>query len=423
MVADLDQQPPPSSTHERWPLVTKLMMPAVTAAREHVGITEAIFRTHTFHSFPREFFYWTALDEVLKTGIFLMKLDGFLSDEEPPRASPDDGDPADRAIEAVLLEEEQLRARRLCELLVQLTLFAQKDQPALYKHFLLLEELKRGAGYNEELEEFHGVASGWVQATLDRTLAEIHALEPNADANDAWYARPHRRPVRSADWRQLISSARHRLIRALPFMTDFERLVLGTTYTEAFGGPSEAIHYRAGADPVEHSRESSVVAEGTKLSLLGLCVLRRLHDALGRPAVPPLEQIARVLDANQQPARLLDSLNSRPAVSIGDFVLASGYLGQVVEERISRFGYRSVRVELLAERPLPDLAADWFRVRDVVRVFSREKLVAGVRLQLGDPATVVEDTTLRAAALRAWDIGLRAEVHSRQRKRPWESDT
>jgi hypothetical protein len=413
MSTDKAPPPEPAESEERWRLFTDMILPAIKAARQHVGMTEATFRTQTFHSLPRPFFLWTALDEVLKTGMFLMKLDGFLGEQGLERPHPDEADPTHRAVEAVLLEEERLRARRLCELLVQVVLFAQKDAPELYKHFLLLEDLASAVGHNTDLAQFHGVPSEWVKSAIDMTLSELHALEPGIDANDAWYAGRHARPVRAEEWRTFLSSARQRLIRALPLMTDFERLALGTTYAEAFGAPSGTIHYRAGADPVDHSSESTIVAEGTKLSLIALCIMRRIHDLLGRPPVPQLEQIARVLDSNQEPTRLLQSLNFRSIVAAGDFVVARGYFGQVVEERVSSFGYRSVRVDLLAERPLPQLAADWFRVRDVVRVFSREKLVAGVRATLGDPAAVVDDETLRRAALSAWEAGLRDEIRSR----------
>ncbi|MBE7483077.1 MAG: hypothetical protein HS104_24280 [Polyangiaceae bacterium] len=412
---------PPSASRngaeERWGVATTLLLPAVEAARRHVGIDEATFRTHTFHRMPREFFLWTALDEVLKACVFLMKLDGFLADDEPRSAEADDIDCIERAIEAVLLEEERLRTRRLCELLVQLVLFSRKDTPEVYKHFLLLEELVRAAAFNQELAEFHGMPSAWIGATIEMTVEEARKVESLVDASDAWYARASARPARADDWQRTLTSARQRVVRALPLMTDFERLAIGTTYGEAFGSPSESIHFRAGADSVDHSRDSTVVVEGTKLGLMGLCVMRRVHELLGRPPVPPLTQIATVLDSNQEPTRLMESLNFRAAVSVGDFVLARGYLGQVVDETVSDFGYRSVRVELLAERPLPGLAADWFRVRDVVRLFSKPNLVARVRAALGDPAAAVDDEALRSAALSAWELGLRADVGSRSRRR------
>jgi hypothetical protein len=86
---------------ERWGIVTKVILPAVTAARPFVGLTEAVFRMHTSHSLPREFFLWTALDEITKTAVFLMKLDDIL-DAEPGRASPEEAEPVGRAVEAVV---------------------------------------------------------------------------------------------------------------------------------------------------------------------------------------------------------------------------------------------------------------------------------------------------------------------------------
>jgi hypothetical protein len=79
---------------------------------------------------------------------------------------------------------------------VQLVLFAQNDQRRLYKHFLLLDDLVRAMGYNNELREFHGMPSAWVSATVGRTVAELHVLEPAIDVNDAWYAKKHSVPVR-----------------------------------------------------------------------------------------------------------------------------------------------------------------------------------------------------------------------------------
>jgi hypothetical protein len=394
-------------------VTTKLLLPAVTAARQYVSITEEVFRTHTFHGAPRDFFLWTALDEVLKTGVFLMKLDGFLDAEEPQRTPPDQARPTERAIEAILLEEERLRTRRLCELLVQLTLFSQKDDPALYGHFLLLEELVGAHAFNEDLNEFHGAPSEWVRATVEMTEAAIQRIEPQIETSDAWYAGSYKRPARASEGRRLLSSARQRLIRALPLMTDFERLAVGTTYLEAFGGPSGTIHFRPGVDPIDHSTKSTVVAEGTKIGILALCAVLRIHGLLGRPSVPPFDQLVGAVESNREPSRLLELLNARAQVCVGDFVVARGYFGQIVEERVSRFGYRSLRVDFLVERPLPGLAGDWFRARDVFGVLSKRRLVEGVRSKLSNPSAEVGDDTLREAAVGAWDAGLRDAVRSR----------
>jgi hypothetical protein len=51
--------------------------------------------------------------------------------------------------------------------------------------------------------------------------------------------------------------------------------------------------------------------------------------------------------------------------------------------RRSDYEYRSFRVPFLDGSPLPDLAEDWFRARDVVLFFGREKLDEGVKRYVG----------------------------------------
>jgi hypothetical protein len=62
-------------------ILARLIVPAVKAARACLSVDEAMFRSHTFHAAPRAFFLYTALDEALKSALFVMKLDGFLDDK------------------------------------------------------------------------------------------------------------------------------------------------------------------------------------------------------------------------------------------------------------------------------------------------------------------------------------------------------
>lgn len=390
--------------------LARLIVPAVKAARASLSVDEGTFRLHTFHAAPRAFFLYTALDEALKAALFVMKLDGFLDDGEPLRAIDGEPDPTERCIEAVLLEESHLRVRRLCELLSQLVLFCQKDEERLYSHLLLLEEFVQRAFYERDLDTFHGISSAWIRISGDLQQSELHAIEPSVPEADAWYANRYKRPARKEDAPRLLSSARQRLMLALPLMTDVERMTLGTTYDEAFGTPSSVIHYRGAADPVDHSRKSVVVTLGKKVEVLALCVLSRVYILLGAPSIPALEQVARVVSTNSEATRLLASLSSRPNVQVGDFVVARGYLGQVMDARTTSFGYRSVNVDLLVERPLDQLPADWFRIRDVALVFSRVRLVEQIRSLIGTPDAVVPNETLRSSAIEAWNLGLREQI-------------
>ncbi len=408
-MTESDTSPPTDNArdpHLDW--YPKLLIPASRTLREVLSIDEEAFRRYTFHGAPRDFVFWTALDEVEKTAMVLMRLHEFLGDEPIKAGTP--ADSTERTAIGIVLEEERLRARRLCELLTELVLFGQKDEPAYYAHFLLLNELCGASGFNADLREFHGAESAWVNATIDRATVAIRALEPKIDPGLAWYA-TYTPPIDPSKWKRLRSSARQRLKRALPLMADFERLAMGTTYEEAFGLPSASIHYTAGADAAASTGEArSEIAEATKIGMLGLCVVRRCWTLLGRPHGVAVEQVARVLDANTEASRYVELLNQGKKVAVGDFVLARGFLGEVMEDVTSPYGYRSLRVELLAERPVPQLGGDWFRVRDVVLLFAREKLQARVAKLLGGKLTLTETADLRSSVLAAWNLGLRDQL-------------
>jgi hypothetical protein len=143
---------------------------------------------------------------------------------------------------------------------------------------------------------------------------------------------------------------------------------------------------------------------------------------LGRPTPSPAERIATALEGNTEALRRFELLNERQSIAVGDFVVARGYLGEVEEEITSTFGYRSLRVVFLAERPLPDLAGDWFRARDVVRLFSRAAMTKDVAAAVGGSEALERaggaGAELRASVVEAWNLGLRDEVRSRMLPSP-----
>jgi hypothetical protein len=292
-----------------------------------------------------------------------------------------------------------------------LVLFSQKDQENLYEHFLLLEEIVGATGYNADIKKYHGEPSDWVQATLDAAVAEARKVERSILEQEAWYAGNYKRPVDANKWRNLLSGVGPRLERAFPVMTDFEKMALGATYFEAFSVPSRSVHFQPAS--LGYEMPSIVVAEGTRLGLVAMAALRRIHILLGRPISPPLDQVTRVLESSHEGQLFLDRVNVRGDIDIGDFVVARGYLGQVADVRTSGYGYRSVQVDFLAETPLPNLATSWFRVRDVQWHSSRKKLVLGIKAKVGESATV-DDGMLRQSVLDAWNFGLRDQIRGRR---------
>ena len=98
----------------RWDIFLDSVLPAIRALRATVDVEESVIRSYTFHTAPRGFFFWSALDEVEKTAVVLMKLDDLLDEDG---SGDDTNDSTGRNVAEVILEELRLRERRLCELL------------------------------------------------------------------------------------------------------------------------------------------------------------------------------------------------------------------------------------------------------------------------------------------------------------------
>jgi hypothetical protein len=328
----------------------------------------------------------------------LMRLDGFLDD---PKAMPDGQvDSIERTALDLVFEEVRLRARRLCEALTLLVLFAQTNEEAYFRHFLLLQSYLGGRWFNEELREFHGAPSAWVNRTLDMELADIHEVEKQIDATAMWYAK-YSFPLipKKGSWKGIQTSQRERFMRALPQMRDFERMALGGAYDEAFSKPSASIHFSGASLHAPLSK--SLETELGQLGILAFCVASRCYELLGEPRGDAIEKIHTGVTSNEKAPSLLQLLNVRPGIKVGDFVAARGLLGEVLEIAESDYQYRSFRVLFLDERPLPDLTEDWFRARDVALFFSREKLDEGVK-QLVGRAGDADD--YRSAVRETWRL-------------------
>ena len=392
--------------------------------RERLGITEALYLTVAGQTLAdaRAYVLYTALDEVVKAAMYLMRLHDFLQGEPvSPRAGA-----MDRVLISHLVEEQDARLRRLLEVLLVLILFARTNEQNYYRHFLLLEYLEDLLGANDDQYEFYGSRSRNVDASLALQIESIRELEPKLDLANCWYldkrnplpALKHLRPGK------IFSSVRARIKAALPQMLYREKLLFRFTYGAGYGITSEGVHYSA-------SREDYRLKEGDEgsrisgLQLLTLAILHRVHNLMGRPSILELTRVFDALDRSD-PQRLVH-LGTVRDFKVGDFVVAYGDLGEVIGVQATIYGYRSYHVRYLAERPMPTIESDWFPPIYVQRLYTLEQAKAGLVKLVQDgriPKSVLDgfdsapsddlQSALRASIVNAWKLGLRDWVRGRQ---------
>lgn len=361
---------------------------------------------------------YTALDEVKKTALYLMRLREFFDAPIDPRDNR-----VTRLVFSQVLEEQQARERRLMELLVTLILFTATNEQDYYRHLLLLEDLDGYLSANTDMEDFHGARSANVDASIDRYVEDIRRVEGSVDLSRSWYQRqlallPRRAQLRPGG---LLSSMRSRVKAALPLMTAQEKLLFNFSYA-GYGAASEAVHYTV--SPRDFMlRGGQEKRNISALGMFGMAILSRAHELLGRPTVPLIDQLQRMLEQSD-PAEMVHRHTVRD-IKVGDFVLALNDLAEVIDVRESRFGYRSYKIRYLAEKPMPDIDEDWFQARFVQILMTRERALKDLQQlvekgdlpkEFGEHLNSITDDELqphlRKSLLDVWNAGLRNHVKS-----------
>lgn len=358
-MADMDEEKK-SERDPVWDLPIGEGLRCAAELRSHLSIDERKYLLFAGQVLDdcRSYVLYIALDEVKKASIHLMRLREVLDEKEADKQKHAEGNRLARLVTTSILEEQQMRVRRLLELLVTLILFSTTNEQPYYRHLLLLEDLQQSLSENDDMQEFWGQRSANVDDHISRQIQWIKQIEASIDLSKCWYL-PNRKPIQSPNKlrpRQILSSFRSRLKEALSLMTDAERITAGYTYDWVYGTSSEAIHYRSNRS--DYHRPEEPMLSVKRLGLLIDSVLDRCYHLQGKPDAPRFRRISESLAHSNSSAALRAATVG--AGEVGDFVLVHGDMAQIVESKDSQYGYRIYKVHYIAEKPKPNIPDDWF---------------------------------------------------------------
>ena len=416
---------PKPANDPAWEVPIDLGLKGAQALRDRLPIRELDYLRVAGSAMAdaRAYVIYTALDEVQKTAMYFMRLRDFFDQPIDPKDTL-----VSRLVFSQVLEEQRARERRLLEVLLTVVLFTTTNEQPYFRHLLLLEELDDLVGGNADLEEFHGARSANVDYSIDRVLQRITETCFTINDSRCWYAKaakPNRTALRAGG---LLSSMRVRLKTALPIMTAQEKLLVGLSYA-GYSEASESIHYSVHRNDFR-LRAGQERRNFASLGILIFAILNRCHELLGRPAVPIIDQMLETLSRSSP--ELEDSVrrHTARATIAGDFVLADGYLSEVLTVQESKFGYRSYEVRYLVERPIADIETEWIPARYIQILVTRDRAMADFReaVKNGQLPSEVGDRLeslpsgqlqqhLRNSVITTWNAGLREWVKEERRRR------
>jgi hypothetical protein len=378
----------------------------------------------------RGYILYSALDEVKKASMHLMRLRELLDEkEEAPEQSVDDSRLA-RLLNTSLLEEQQMRVRRLLEALVTLVLFSSTDEQPYYRHLLLIEDLEQSLSWNRDLEAFWGQRSTNVDDHIRRQVEWIRQVEADVDLSSCWYLRGPK-PIKEPEKLEpgyILSSFRSRLKDALPLMTDTERIIAGYTYDWVYGSSSEAIHYRSNRR--DYRPPEDPMFNVRRLGMLINLILDRCYHILGKPDAPRFKRISESLERSNSSVILHAATVGTGEV--GDYVLVHGDIARIMGIKDSDYGYRIYRVHYVARRPKQNIPDDWVPAPYIQVFYAKKRFdqkwasyVKSADLP-GDMRAVLESLTeeeLQLALQRSmkdlWNVAVRSKI-TRQRQKDAE---
>jgi hypothetical protein len=355
-----------------WNYAADVGFKAGHALRKQLCLNEENFRFRApyTHKNPRNVYVYRAIDEVQKAATCLVRWKEFFSDADTSGYTKDVEKQMLRITEQAVLDEQALRSRKLTELLVDTILFLNTNEEIYFKDYFYFCELVEWQRTQDDRKEFYDFTSRNSSEHIAWLHSCIKQLESKGiDVNKRWYLS---KPANIDSIPQ---------IKLSTFMSRYKKVslnqgpeiitLLAKTYSHAYG-VSRHVHFSANDTSSEFSEDSGIL-KGNKVSVLLINLLLKLQELSG--FVPPKDQ--DILSKIRSDAKANDIYKelTTSSVGVGDYVLAWGDLGQVIEERKSKYGYFSYHVRYIDKPPLENITDDWFASFQIKRVGSKVELL------------------------------------------------
>jgi len=186
----------PEGHEELWDFVIHVGLRGGDDLRQAIGLNECSFRhvAPYAHAQPSRCYVYRVLDEVQKAAICMMQWKEYVSGglDFGGEKSEQQRLLGRLGIEAVL-DDQQFRARKLAETLVDSILFSTTNDEAHYRDYFYLYDLNESSRSQEDREEFFGFQNRNTASHASWILGELQKLE-QADVcpSSRWYLRKGR---------------------------------------------------------------------------------------------------------------------------------------------------------------------------------------------------------------------------------------
>lgn len=404
---------PKDENTERHEIFGRIPIKGSIDLRKHLNISEEKYLSVYSPNLDkcRDYLIYGMLDEVEKAGLSLMHTSEFIlesiKDGTKRKEQPEDKR-IERNIYQSRIDEMALWDRKLTEQLIDLVGFRRANTDEYFRHYLTLHELERTRKKFNDFKEYHKATNKNLQYQVDRLKKDIDSIANGLDSDKCWYIKNSS----SGTDKYRIADLKTRLNRVLPKMSDAQKVAVGITYS-SYALQSQKLHPSQAGN--QHIQPSMEVLDDyfVRVSMIAGHVITAAKDVLHlHNKNGYLKELDGIFKKNPYPGELLTSL-TKPDIQVGDFVIASNDLGEVVRVNRSQYGYRSFAVRYLSEPPIPNIHIDEIPAR-YVKLFYKKKVIADKVRKLiiekapgAKPSTRGINIALRKTVIHTWSIGMK----------------
>jgi hypothetical protein len=343
--------------------------------REKLNLDEDNFRFRApySHKNSRNVYIYRAIDEAQKAAMCLMRWKEFFLDDEKGSYNKDVEKQMMRITRQAVFDEQSLRCRKLRESLVDTILFLNTNEDIYFKDYFYFYELFEYQSAQKDRKEFYNFVNRNSEYCIEDLKKCILKLEHSGiDINKRWYLR-EKKSITSLK-EVALSSFRAKYKQISVEQGPEIITLLAKSYSQAYG-ESRDIHFSPDDTSYRFNKDSATLA-GTKVALLLIHLILKLQELSLIDSEKFNDILPRIRD-HIEDCRPYTELTT-PQVSVGDYVLVWEDLGQVIEERQSKYGYHCYHVRYIDKPPIGSIKDDWFASFEIFRLGNKEVLLKKV---------------------------------------------
>jgi hypothetical protein len=356
-----------TETAKAWDFFVTVGVKGADDLRKVIGLDELNFRglAPNVNERPKDYFIYRVLDEIQKAALKIAEWKEEILKQESGALHRIDYE--------TTIDDQQFRARKLVEVLVDAILFSTTNDQAHYGDYLLLHELNECARSQEDRYEFfgfHNFNTGWSADWICKEIATLEAA--GLDPKSRWYIRDG--PVLNDKWKKKgvpLATFRDRYKKILPIALPSELNTIGKSYIHAYS-TSKDVHFTP-HDTSWNFDEEQVFHAVDRVGLLILALIIRCQLLIGAVPEGINKKYREMHDMNSMPAKLAQTLKTNPAEP-GDIVWVHGNYAEVIGVSVSKYGYPACHVRYIERAPLPDVPEDWFAGFEVKLVAKKAQI-------------------------------------------------